>query len=84
MADIRAPQWPAVRTPTAPAAKADARAEAQRAFFQAAMAGQTVVTSKVAETAPAAGPRAPDLRVQMPDAPPERYLRPGSILDIKV
>ncbi len=77
MADIRAPQWPAVRPPPTPAAKSDARAEAQRAFFQAAMAG------KLHEPAPAAQ-RAPDLRIQMPQAQPEKILRPGSIIDIRV
>jgi len=81
MADIRAPQWPAVRTPSAPPAKADARTEAQRAFFQAALAGQTATAS---EAPRAAAARAPDLRIQMPEAPPEKILRPGSIIDIKV
>ena len=77
MADIRAPQWPAIRPPTTPAAKNDARAEAQRAFFQAAMTG------KLNEPVPTAQ-RAPDLRIQMPQAQPEKLLRPGSIIDIRV
>ena len=82
MADIRAPQWPVLRPPANPAPKADARAQAQRAFFEAALAGRT-------EATPEAAPfRAPDLRIQMPaSAPPsapEKILRPGSIIDIKV
>jgi hypothetical protein len=77
MADIRAPQWPAVRTPTTPAPKADARADAQRAFFQAAMAGGEPV-------APRAAPKAVDLKIQLPDAQPEKILRPGSFVDIRV
>jgi hypothetical protein len=78
MADIRAPQWPAVRTPTPAAPKADARAQAQRAFFQAALTGKT----EDAPRAPAA--KAPDLRVQMPAEEPQKILRPGSFVDIRV
>ena len=79
MADIRAPNWPAVRPPSVPAARPDARAEAQRAFFAAALAG------KVEASAPGAPPvRAPDLTVQLPAAAPEKILRPGSIIDIRV
>ena len=79
MADIRPPQWPAVRTLQPPApAKPDARVAAQRAFFEAALAG-----TSVAAPAPAT-PRKPDLHVQMPAEHPQRILRPGSIVDIKV
>jgi len=76
MADIRPPQWPVLRPPAAP--KPDARAEAQRAFFQAALAARPEAAPQTAPTHPA------DLRVQIPASEPQKILRPGSIIDIKV
>ena len=58
-----------------------ARNAAQKAFFQAAMGAQAAPAS-----APqTAGPR-PIHRVptNLPADPPERILRPGSLLDIRV
>lgn len=63
-----APQLPAVR-PAAP----EAVRQAQRAFFAAA-AGQPA--TEPAALAEEGGPTVP--------SEPERYLRPGSLLDIKV
>lgn len=58
--------------PVAPQAAPEARRAAQAAFFQAAL-GAT----------PAPAPSRP--KIPDPDAaPPERILRPGSLLDIKV
>jgi len=103
MADIRPPNWPIAGAGGAlvPQKGTGAqRAEAQRAFFQAALTGQGVTapqappapastTAQVQATAQAAsGPRAPDLTIKLPDPRPDdepkTYLRPGSIIDIRV
>ena len=63
------PQLPAVR----PQPAADVRA-AQRAFFAAAL-GEAQAEPPAAKPAAAAAPSAGE---------PERYPRPGSIIDIKV
>jgi hypothetical protein len=43
------------------------------------------LAGKVETPAPRAAPvRAPDLKIQMPQAAPEKILRPGSIIDIRV
>lgn len=91
MADIRpaASGLPGPQTaPTRPAN--EARSAAQRAFFQQAL-GQSAAPAAV----PAAGPAAP-IRTETAVTParvvetpvqgeaPPRYMRPGSLLDIKV
>ena len=94
MAEIRPPAWPVVANPTRESPKSDARTAAQRAFFQAALANQTgapaapqPVRTPVQTPAPAAAPartaKAPDLTIQMPEEP-QKILRPGSIIDIRV
>ena len=76
------PIRPNVQLPatTARPVRAETRA-AQKAFFQAA-------TTAVAPTAARPEPiraAAPTARtVTRPDAEPQRYMRPGSLLDIKV
>ena len=92
MADpIRPSSWP--NLPAAPArggGTGDARSAAQRAFFEQALGRTaapptTALTTVVAETStPVNERRAPDLHIKMPDAPPTKILRPGSLLDIKV
>lgn len=90
MADpIRPHSWP--NLPAAPArtgGPADARSAAQRAFFEQALGRSTApaaATQKAAAASPLAiRPRGPDLRIELPDAPPAKILRPGSIIDIKV
>ncbi len=81
MSAIR-PQLPQTATPSArPSAASDATRAAQRAFFQAALTGAAPAE------APHARPSAPAVRVtplQTDAPPPERVLRPGSLLDIKV
>ena len=78
MAELRIP--PAnfsapVRAP-AQAPRVDAARAASRAFFQ------TAVTS---EAAPAQRPAAPAVRpAQSPTIDPQRPLRPGSLVDVKV
>ena len=71
MADMKIPpSLPAVRP--LPAARAEAIKAAQRAFFQAATGS--------------AAPPEPTARTSAPNAPsePQRYARPGSLLDVKV
>jgi len=76
MADLRVPPnaltpIPAGRPPAG--ARAERLREAQRAFFQAAL-DQAPQAPQAAETKPA----------EAKPAEPQRYLRPGSLVDIKV
>jgi hypothetical protein len=69
-----------------------ARAAAQRAFFQAALGGQTPTAARApTPAAPAATTTTPTVFAQpvqrIPDpaaGAPTRILRPGSLLDIRV
>ena len=69
--------------PTTPA-RSEAAIAAQRAFFQAALSQ----TQAVAPVTAAPTPPRPVTRVipsrAADDEPPERFMRPGSLLDIKV
>lgn len=67
--------------PQLPAQRSDAARAAQRAFFQAALQG---VQPTAPTPAPTAKPAAPIQTVAPTLAEPQRYLRPGSRLDIKV
>ncbi len=71
MTAVRPPIWPQVQPTQTPARNA-----AQRAFFEAAL-------GKAAETA-TQPIRSEPLRQAQPDAAPQKILRPGSLLDIKV
>jgi hypothetical protein len=76
-----APQLPAVR----PGATTPASKDAQRAFFAAALA-RTAPAQSTTPTVTEA-PAAPARPIRAPEPEPEptgRYLRPGSLLDIKV
>ncbi|MBS0411582.1 MAG: hypothetical protein JSR86_16820 [Proteobacteria bacterium] len=99
MADIRPPNWPVAGAGGALVPQKGTgtqRAEAQRAFFQAALSAQGVSAPQpppapVAAQAAASRPtdaRAPDLTIKMPEPPtdeePRKILRPGSIIDIRV
>jgi hypothetical protein len=69
-----------VQLPATAPARPEARA-AQRAFFQAAVNRATVTDDAEPVRSVQAAQRVP----RDPDAPrPERLLRPGSLLDIKV
>lgn len=96
MADVRIPPQTAlaaqlgrVQSPARPdAAKAEAIKAAQRAFFEAAMgqpqaAAAPTPASKTAAPAQAAGRVVPTAS-QVGAAEPNRFARPGSLLDIKV
>lgn len=87
MADpIRPPSWP--NLPAAPSRSGpatDARSVAQRAFFEQALGGSAAAAPPPQDLArPAPRVRQADLRIEIPDAPPTKILRPGSIIDIKV
>jgi hypothetical protein len=86
-APVRPPVWPPAPSTIKPGAN-DARATAQKAFFQAAMAGKAV---QPPPAAPVSAPAAPataarDLRASTPREEPAegRIPRPGSIIDIWV
>ena len=83
MADIRNPVAGSSLVPQAHAtpARSEAVKAAQRAFFQAALNGVEPVASAAQ---PRVAPTAPALSVRSDAAPPNRLLRPGSLLDIKV
>lgn len=55
---------------------------AQRAFFQAALQGVQPVAPTPAQTTRPAATVQP--QAAAPSAEPQRYLRPGSLVDIKV
>jgi hypothetical protein len=76
---IRPSNWPIV--PAAPQ-RPDPRAAAQKAFFALAM-GQAP-QEEAAQERPSAAPRRPDLHIELPSEPPQKVLRPGSIVDIRV
>ena len=85
MTAIRPPAFPQVRTPEPPrAGAADAgKLAAQKAFFQAAL-GQAAPAQTVSSAA-AAPPAATVSRIPEPGAEkPQKILRPGSLLDIRI
>jgi len=99
MADIRITSGLSNVPAARPAAdRSEAVRAAQRAFFEAALNsnGATTAPAKAAAvtaprpvtTAPAALSRSPAVATTklaaQPDEPPQRLLRPGSLLDIKV
>ena len=80
MADpIRPSNWPVV---PAGLQRPDPKLAAQRAFFAMAM-GQAPRDAPADE--PATTPRrTADLHIQLPTEAPQKILRPGSIVDIRV
>ncbi len=89
MADVRIPPQTAVAAQLGrvqPPAKSEAVRAAQRAFFEAAMGqAQTPAPSPAATTA-SASPAASARSASNPahSSEPDRFARPGSVLDIKV
>ena len=79
MSTVRPPIFPQAQVPSQ--GVQPARNPGQRAFFEAAM-GKTAATS-VQGVAAAAVP-AQKIPTNLPADPPERILRPGSLLDIRV
>jgi hypothetical protein len=66
--------------PAAPASAARATAvrAAQQAFFRAALSGEPAAAPAAPQPAPTAATKT------TPEAQPQRYARPGSLVDIKV
>ncbi len=89
MTTVRPPVWPTVPPPASGGA-GDARQTARGAFFEQALGRATEARPQVqapavrAETAPQ--PHAERVRTTFtaPQDPPQKILRPGSLLDIKV
>jgi hypothetical protein len=87
---VRPPVWPPV-TPPASGGAGNARTAAQRAFFEAAL-GKTAAPQGRPTPAPAVRaetvpqPAAQRVRTEFvqPTEQPQKILRPGSLLDIKV
>ena len=79
---VRPPSWPVVVRPEAQPARNDARVSAQKAFFEAALAGkvapQTVQLDETVVPRPRAASAAPERD------PGDKFPRPGSIVDIWV
>jgi hypothetical protein len=84
---VRPPTWPATPAPaqSAPAGRSDARMAAQKAFFEAALAGK-VAPAAVAELSQAARAAQAVRAVTATETQTaaERLPRPGSIIDIWV
>lgn len=81
MADIRPTSWQPAAAPTS----TPARTAAQRAFFDAALGRAAAPSAPVPAAAPVTP--APQRTVQtanLPEEPPKKILRPGSLLDIRV
>lgn len=88
MADIRPTAWQPAAAPQGTGSPSAARTAAQRAFFDAAL-GRTGASAAPTATPATASPvtATPPRTVQtanLPDEPPKKILRPGSLLDIRV
>ena len=76
----------AASTPTSGGANS-ARLAAQKAFFEAALGRASAPAAPVQAAAPVAAPVRQDFRASpqaMAEGPPQRILRPGSLLNIVV
>ncbi len=78
-----------VQPSATPAAAGEARAAAQRAFFQTALAKAGALTAPAATAAPVQSRSLQPVVTRVQDETaipprPDRILRPGSLLDIKV
>jgi hypothetical protein len=88
VADLRIPSGAQALVPAASPARADALKAAQRAFFNQALAevqATAPVRPQTSEATAAPAASAPRASADPTDAAsPGHYLRPGSLLDIKV
>ena len=81
MADIRPTSWQPAPAPTT----SPARTAAQRAFFDAALGRAGGAAAPVPPPAPVAPtPQRAVQTANLPEEPPKKILRPGSLLDIRV
>jgi hypothetical protein len=81
---VRPPIFPPQPTPASPARADPTRSAAQKAFFDMAMGKAAAAPPPMAAATPPAGPatlqRIPDAAAEKP----QKILRPGSLLDIRV
>ena len=80
MSTVRPPIFPQAQAPNQ--GVQPSRNPGQRAFFEAAL-GKTAPQAAPAMAAPAAAP-VQKIPTSLPVDPPEKILRPGSLLDIRV
>lgn len=80
MSTVRPPIFPTSQQPAQGASPA--RGAAQRAFFEAAM-GRPATAQSPAQENRAEAP-VQKIPVNLPAEPPQKILRPGSLLDIRV
>jgi hypothetical protein len=81
---VRPPVWPPAPTNVAPG-RADARLSAQKAFFEAALAGKTAASAPAADAPRASPAQAVRAAIQVEAATAaDKLPRPGSLLDIWV
>jgi len=83
---VRSPLWPPAPTHVAPT-RTDARAAAQKAFFEAALAGKAAATAQSAEapTPRASASQAIRAATQVEaNTAADKLPRPGSVVDIWV
>jgi hypothetical protein len=84
---VRPPIFPPIRQPAAQPGRADAaKLAAQKAFFEAAL-GKPAAPAAVQPAAPTAVSRAAAAPSRLPEPgaeTPQKILRPGSLLDIKI
>ena len=81
MADIRPTSWQPAPAPTT----TPARTAAQKAFFDAALGRASAPSAPVAAPPPVAPtPQRTVQTANLPEEPPKKILRPGSLLDIRV
>lgn len=80
MSTIRPPIFPTSQQPAQ--SSSSARSAGQRAFFEAAM-GRPAVAQTPAQENRAEAP-VQKVPVNLPAEPPQKILRPGSLLDIRV
>ena len=87
MAAVRPPIFPPSRpSPAGPQRPDAAKLAAQKAFFEAAL-GKAAAPAAMQPSAPTAVSKpvaAPSPSVQPGAEPPQKILRPGSLLDIKI
>ena len=84
MTPVRPTNLPQVQ-PGAPRAAEDARSAGQRAFFEAALGKSSVPAMQAQRTPPPNVYAQPVQRIPDPTAEaPQKILRPGSLLDIRV
>jgi hypothetical protein len=84
VAAIRPPIFPPTTPPAGPARADPARLAAQKAFFEAALGKTGVPAPHAAPAASVPPPAAAQRTFDASAEKPQKILRPGSLLDIKI